>query len=248
MAYMAGELWAWTQYLDRRREGRRLQKAYRDLAWFVARRVSSGRRVDGELEYYEAMTQYQASGAFESSPGTRESNQKTTPRPSMDRSGLLAREIYSLDDPDIPEGGIGSVRQGASVLPGKGHTPVLRLELEQQYPPTGGIRRPDPGVTRISRGTTMVGVILANHLLSAVDALVSGRLGIAGETEPPSPVPSGPGPYNTRGLASGKLRLPPHETMSPDHYGKPESSAPRRSPRKGPLKAKELGEGPWDPD
>jgi hypothetical protein len=55
--------------------------------------------------------------------------------------------------------------------------------------------------------TSMIGVILANHLLSAVDALVSGRLGIAGQDEPSLQVSLLPGPMNTREIGL-RVRLP----------------------------------------
>ena len=57
------------------------------------------------------------------------------------------------------------------------------------------------------RSTGMIGLILANHLLSAVDALVSGRLGIAGETEPSLQFLMVPGPYESRSFGF-QLRLP----------------------------------------
>jgi hypothetical protein len=59
----------------------------------------------------------------------------------------------------------------------------------------------------LRKSTGMIGIILANHLLSAVDALVSGRLGIAGEVDPAVRVMLLPGPFNTQEVAL-RVRLP----------------------------------------
>src|SRR5690606_3738346 len=66
--YLALEAWAWVRYFDRARHGRALERRYKDLAWSVARLVSSGPRQDGPFEYYEAMGKKIASGAYDAEP------------------------------------------------------------------------------------------------------------------------------------------------------------------------------------
>jgi hypothetical protein len=178
MAYVAVELWAWVQYVGKRREGSDLQTRYKDLAWLVARRVSTGPRVDGDFEYYEAMTQYSASGAYDTSPDDLGVQPEEDPETYNGSIWALAREIFFLDDP------------GAPVDPGSDHyQKALRYYMSRAYEPNQAWNWGDnvlqqaeySELIRLSdenlrRGTTMVGVIIANHLLSSVDALVTGRL------------------------------------------------------------------------
>ena len=78
----------------------------------------------------------------------------------------------------------------------------------------------------LGHSTSIIGVIIANHLLSAVDALVSGRLGIAGQTEPTLQISLLPGRLEHPGI-----RIP----GSPSHptgscpLKKPNTSSPKRS-------------------
>ncbi len=188
-AYMAVELWAWIQFLDWRREGHRLQTQYKDLAWLVARRISTGPRTDAGWEYYEALTHFQSSGAYDSDPlslrrpagrrphdlqwidlgsrpGTLPSGKPREPRPRRARIRTRRHPTTTWPEP-MPPG-----------LAWDWGTSTLHQE---EY--TGLIRDSDEA---LRSSTGMIGVILANHLLSAVDALVSGRLGIAGKADPPS--------------------------------------------------------------
>lgn len=187
IAYMAGEAWAWTQYLGRRRDGRRLQERYRDLAWLVARRVSSGPRIDGNFEYYESMTQYQASGAFDVEPRRPGVQPEGDPETFNGAIWLLAREIYSLDDPDSPaDEGSDQYEKALRYYTGRAIAPSFAWNWSsntlQQAEFADLIRESDEN---LRRGTTMIGIILANHLLSAVDALVTGRL-LQGEMAEPA--------------------------------------------------------------
>jgi hypothetical protein len=197
IAYMAGEVWAWTQYVGRRRDGRRLQERYRDLAWLVARRVSSGPRVDGNFEYYESMTQYQASGAFDVDPGRPGVQPEKNPETFNGSIWLLAREIYFLDDPDFPANeGSDQYEKALRYYTGRAIAPSFAWNWStntlQQAEFADLIRESDEN---LRRGTTMIGIILANHLLSAVDALVTGRL-LQGEmAEPVMDVTLLPSPF-----------------------------------------------------
>lgn len=209
VGYMAGELWAWIQYQGRRRDGRRLQEDYRDLAWLVARRVSTGRRIDGDFEYYEAMTQYQASGAFDLEPGEPGIQPERNPETFNGSIWILAREIYSLDDPDLPEDeGSDQYQKAIRYYQGRAISPPFTWNWGnntlQQAEFADLIRASDEN---LRRGTTMIGVILANHLLSAVDALVTGRLLQEKTEEPVMELTLLPGPFSQDALGI-TVRLP----------------------------------------
>jgi hypothetical protein len=197
--YAAAEIWAWVMFFDRRREGRKLQERYRDLAWDVARRVSSGPRTEGSWEYYEALTRFTASGAYDADP-TRDGVQpEENPKTFNGSVWVLAQEIFNPQSGEEPAGpGSPSYQRAFEYYTSRAYGPEFAWNwgtntlYQEEY--AGLIRASDEDL----RGsTTMLGVILANHLLSAVDALVSGRLGIAGDEEPLLQFVAFPGPFSS---------------------------------------------------
>ena len=197
IAYAAGEAWAWIQFLRRRRDGHALQRRYRDLAWLVARRVSSGRRVDGKFEYYEAMTQYLSSGAYDADPETSGVQPELDPETYNGSMWILAKQIFFLDDPEVPVDQSSPQYQDAlryyrSRAYGQDFAWNWGANSLEQGEFSALIKASDE---RFRRSTTMIGVILANHLLSAVDALVTGRLNQVAISEPRLQLSLLPGPF-----------------------------------------------------
>lgn len=199
-AYLAVELWAWIQFLDWRREGHRLQRRYKDLAWLVARRISTGRRTDAGWDYYEALTQFQASGAFDTDPLTEGIQPESDAQTFNGSIWALAQQIFLPDDPENPLAPDSPAydrafdyyrsRAYASELAWDWGSNTLHQE---EY---GSLIREADEALRSATG--MVGIILANHLLSAVDALVSGRLGMAERPDPLVQAFLVPGPFQRR--------------------------------------------------
>jgi hypothetical protein len=208
-AYLAVEAWAWIQFLDWRREGRKLQRQYKDLAWFVARRVSTGPRTDAGWDYYEAMTYFQASGAYDSDPLTPGVQPEADPSTFNGSIWALAQEIYLPGAPeDPPDEGSEALEKAHNYYLTRAYAPNLAWDWgvntlhQDEY---GTLIKEADEALRSS--TSMIGVILANHLLSAVDALVAGRLGIAGQGEPSVEFTLRPGPLYTREVAL-QFRIP----------------------------------------
>lgn len=185
-AFVAAELWAVLQYVDQRSEGRRLEDRYRDLAWLVARRVSSGPRVEGDFEYYEAMTRYSASGAWDADPQSPGVQPEEDPETYNGTIWTLAREIYLPEDGgNAEEPGSPQFEAAIAYYLSRAYTPDLTWswgnnDLQQAE----FARLIEASDENLRQATTMIGIILANHLLSAVDALVIGRLQAQGEEEP----------------------------------------------------------------
>jgi hypothetical protein len=209
VGYVAGEIWAWIQYLERRREGSALQDRYRDLAWLVARRVSSGPRVDGSFEYYESLTKYQSSGAYDLDPDELGVQPELNSETFNGSIWSLARQIFFLDDPETPvEVGSDQYKKALRYYISRAYTPDLAWNWSnntlQKAEFAELIRASDEN---LRRSTTMVGVILANHLLSAVDALVSGRLLQERAQEPLLEVSLLPGPFYQDALVVS-VRIP----------------------------------------
>jgi hypothetical protein len=208
-AYLAIELWAWIQFRDWRREGHHLQTRYKDLAWLVARRVSTGPRTDAGWEYYEALTHFRASGAYDADPSRPGVQPEEDPATFNGSIWALAQEIYLPENPEnpIPEDSEPYEKAFEYYL-SRAYAPALAWDWgantlhQEEY--TGLIKDSDEA---LRSSTEMIGVILANHLLSAVDALVSGRLGIAGRNEPSVQLLLVPGAFHTQEVAL-RVRLP----------------------------------------
>ena len=185
VAYAGVEAWAWINWADSRAETEALGAEYRDLAWAVARRISVGNRSDREFEYYEAMSQYVESGSFDADPalmGIQPEEDTTTFNGGI---WQLARAIF------YPAGG--------DSLPASEQERAAALEyyqenaIEPRYAWSWGsnrlehehfrtlIRQSDEAARA---GTTILGVILVNHVVSAIDALITARAHSAGR-EPP---------------------------------------------------------------
>lgn len=173
--YAALEAWAWLSFLDRHHAARRFQDDYRDLAWATARRVSVGERRDSIFEYYEAMSHYELSGAFDADPA------QDGLQPELDNNTfngtiwVLARSIYIPGGgnypPDSPQyqQALDYYRQHA--IPDTYAWAWGASDLERQTFSTL-IRNSDAAFRTATR---LLGVIVANHVVSAVDALVSSR-------------------------------------------------------------------------
>ncbi len=193
--YVALEAWAWIRYIGLHGDARRLEHGYRDLAWEVARRVGVGERREGDFEYYESMEHFRASGAFDADPELA----------GLQPEGDLATfngQIWSL--------AVGLYGSGRGTVPGTpGYDAALAYyeakavqpafawdwgdnDLEQQIFQSL-IARSDEAY-RSSR--TTLGVILANHIVSAVDAFAIARLRAATGAD----IHLGPAPAGAGGL------------------------------------------------
>ncbi len=173
--YVAVEAWAWVRYIDQRATSQRLSREYKDLAWSIARRVSTGARRDTTFPYYEVLIHYRASGAFDGSaePGVQ---------PEFDDATYNGEQWKLAQSLFIPAGaavGPGSPSYDAALAYYEKHAipdgyafawNSGRLE-QQTY--TNVINESDAAYRDATR---MLGLILANHLTSAVDALISTRL------------------------------------------------------------------------
>ncbi len=185
-AYVAAEVWAWVQYLEKHREGRRLQRQYRDLAWLVARRVGSGPRVDGSFEYYEALSEYPSSGAFDADPLRPGIQPESDSRTYNGVIWGLAREIFLPDQPpEEPDPESPSYGKALEYYASRAYAPNFTWNWGPNILQQGEYRNLiEASDENLRRSTTMVGLILANHLLSAVDGLISGRLGASPSSRP----------------------------------------------------------------
>jgi hypothetical protein len=174
--YLALEAWSWMRFLERRQESRELAGRYRDLAWQVARRVSLGERRDTMFEYYESLAEYRSSGVWDREPGLDGLQPELDETTFNGQLWALARGLYFPADQDFPPG---SPQYEAALAY------YRQRAVPQSYAWDWGLSGLERSVfvnlitdsdDAYRDGTRMLGVILANHVASVVDALVTGKL------------------------------------------------------------------------
>lgn len=174
--YVALEAWGWTSFFRHRRDHAAWEQRYRELARDVARRASTEPERDGWFEYYEAMEYWSASGSFDVEP------RRDGVQPEIDRQTYNGHQWALAQAIHLPATG--------SYLPGSPEYAAALAYYEErairsEYEWAWGdndleqklfgdlIGRSD----RSSRAATRaLGLILANHVISAVDALIASRL------------------------------------------------------------------------
>lgn len=177
--YVAVEAWSWITYFRRYEDFENLQGRYRSLAEEVARRVSTNPSLVGPWPYYEAMEYWSASGAYDVDP-RRQGVQPETDRATYNGNQWeLARAIHFPSTGAFPPGTPEYERALTYYSQTAIHPDYAwswgENDLEQQiYREL--IRRSDEAHRD---GGRALSVVLANHLISAVDALIAARSGDA---------------------------------------------------------------------
>lgn len=177
--YLAAEVYLVSRYLQLDHEATRQAQRFQNLAFDVARRAYMPTRRDTVFEYYEQMERFVESGSYDTDPGAAF-------EPESDASTyngsvwLLARRTFWEDpsvkpDPTSPQYWKAlQFYQARAVGPNflwswRDHS--LEHEVFRDF-----IRRSD---NAFRRAQNQVGLLLANHVVSAVDALISARLSAA---------------------------------------------------------------------
>ena len=177
VAYLAAEAWSVLEYASQKQEWRRQRDGYRDLARNVARAPYGPPFPVGPwTTYYEKLEHFIESGVFDRTPGGDVD-------PEIDESTyngsiwLLARTTFWADPAVTPPKDGVSYRTALNFYLDRAVRPEFRwswrnAQLEQdQYITT--IRRANSAY-RSARAA--LGMIIANHLLSTVDAFITLRV------------------------------------------------------------------------
>lgn len=178
IAYAAAELAGWILVLDRRHDGARLRDRYRELAWSVAREgLSETPRMDGDFEYYETLSHWERSGRFDRDPVTEGVQPETDPGTFNGSVWSLARAIYFPEG--APEPREGDPVYEAALEYYRGRAYPSRFLWDWSADPSAWAtydRTIEASDDRFRQVTLLTGAVMANHLLSGVDAFVSARL------------------------------------------------------------------------
>ncbi len=174
--YLVAEALFLTRFLGLQHDGTMDADQYRNLAFRVARGAFSPEVRDTVFDYFEAMSKYIESGPFDMDPGP-DLAPPWDERTFNGRIWLLARQTYFADPDSIPPPTSVEYLQALDFYRRRAVGPNFRWSwrgaaLEQDlYRQT--IRSSDQA---FRRARDQLGLLLANHLLSAIDALVTTRL------------------------------------------------------------------------
>jgi hypothetical protein len=174
--YLVAEALLITRALSLNAEGQREQDRYRELALVVARAAYAPAVEDTVFEYYEQMGRYVESGPFDTDPGP-DLVPPTDERTYNGQIWLLARTTFFPNPSQPPPVDSPEYQRALQFYESRAIGPNFRWSwrnagLEQDlYRQT--IQASDAA---FRAATTTLGLLLANHLLSAVDAFVTERL------------------------------------------------------------------------
>ena len=177
VAYAGAELFVWTMYVKELRELHRQRQAYKGLARNVARFFFSRNGPDGDWDYYEAMgKEFLESGAYSTVAGS-EVVPETDPGTFNGHIWQIALRTY-WGNPDVPPPVGSPAYQRALELYKRRAVPEnLRWSWRNSQLERDLYRRAIARANDSFRRATVGGsLIVANHLLSAVDAFVVVRL------------------------------------------------------------------------
>lgn len=173
---MAIEAYLLLRFFELQREGDEQAAAFRQLAFDAARSAFTSVRRDTAFVYYEQMQHYTESGLYDADPGPRlvPEADATTYNGSVWR---LARRTYWAD-PDLPPDPTSLEYQQAlefyrrhavgSDFLWSWRNAALEHQVFRET-----IRKSD---SALRQARSQLGLLLANHLASAVDAIISQRL------------------------------------------------------------------------
>lgn len=176
VAYLAVEAYSWARYAADVREGRDARSTYRNLASQVARAPFSATRPVGDFDYYERMEKFVESGAFDAVPGG-----DLDPEPDTTTANgaiwLLARQTY-WSNPSVPPPRDSSEYKFAlEFYRGRAVGPEFRWSWSNARLEYAEFRRTIHRSNNAYRNSLEdLGLVIANHALSTVDAFVTVRL------------------------------------------------------------------------
>jgi len=172
--YLAAELIGLLRYVHRGEAGR-----YRALAFDVARRAFTPTPRDTVFEYYETMERFTASGRYNQAPGPA-LVPETDPATYNGSVWALARQTYWSDPNTPPDPSTPAYMRAVEFYQAHAVGPDFLWSWSDASLEQGvfreAIRKSDDAYRRAQ---DQLGLLLANHVLSAIDALISSRLAAA---------------------------------------------------------------------
>jgi len=174
--YFAVELYALTRFVQLTVVSHREADHFRDLAFQVARAPFQPSQRDTTFEYFETMQRFRQSGQFDRDPGSAFQPEPDTTTFNGSQ-WLLARRTYWADPNRPPDPGSPEYARALTFYEehavGPGYLWSWTGSEEQLGVFRETIRESDNAARQAQ---DQLGLLLANHLVSAVDAFISSRL------------------------------------------------------------------------
>ena len=171
---LAVEVWLVARVVGLDRRGDQEARAYRDLAYGIARRSFSSVRQDGPFEYYETMEKWVESGAYDLDPGPDFQPESDTSTFNGSVWALARRTFFSNPD-SIPVGSPAHTAAlafyGERAVRSEFRWSWANARLEQDV--FRAIIRSSDNAYR--QKTNFLGMLVLNHLASGIDAFLSAR-------------------------------------------------------------------------
>ena len=176
VAYLAIEAYAWARYAADAREGRRARASYRTLASEVARRPFGGPRPVGDFDYYERMEKFAESGTYDVTAGG-DLDPETDTTTANGAIWLLARQTYWTDPDAPPPTSSQEYSNAATFYRDRAVKPEFQWSWTNARLEYAEFRRTIRRSNNAYRTSLQdLGLVIANHALSTVDAFVTVRL------------------------------------------------------------------------
>lgn len=176
LIYVAAEVFLLSRYLQLLHDGHSGSARYHELAFTVAQRGFATARHDTVFEYYETLERFTSSGVFDRNP-TGDFTPENDPNTYNGTIWLLAQRTFFPDPAHPPLPGSPPWLDAINFYRAHAIGPNYQwswigapLEQEEYR---GTIRRSDDA---FRSAQNQLGLLLANHLASAIDALISSRL------------------------------------------------------------------------
>lgn len=174
--YLVAEALLITRALTLNSEGRRDQERYRELATVVARAPFDPVLQDTVFEYYEQMGRWVESGPYDTDPGPL----LVPPDDDHSYNGqiwALARTTFFPDPASAPPTDSPEYQRALAFYADRAIGPNFRWSWRNAGLEQDLYRQTINASDEAFRGaTTTLGILLVNHLLSAVDAFITERL------------------------------------------------------------------------
>ena len=174
--YLALEGYAWNSYVGSTRDARRDRDAYRRIAATVARAAFGANRPLGDFDYYERMENFLESGVFDADPGgaLEPEGDTTTFNGAV---WLLARRTYWPDASSPPPRESVEWQRAESFYLQRAIRPQYRWSWRGAPAAYEQFRRHIRSSNDAYRDAAAdLGLVIANHVLSTVDAYVTVQL------------------------------------------------------------------------
>jgi len=176
LPYLAVEAFAWTGYLNHSLEYRRHRDGYRTLASRVARAPFSAFRPNGSFEYYERMTHYLEAGRFDvvAGGGIDPETDSTTFNGAV---WQLARRTYWSNPAVAPDTSSAEWQRAVAFYRARAYDQLYRwswTNAPREYAAFIALIGESNDANRSAM--TDLGVVIANHVLSTVDAYITIRV------------------------------------------------------------------------